>query len=422
MSNPYIALVEAHNALLQKTDAPLFSNLDELGHAPKAELAADAPIAMIFAPHPDDECIIGGLPLRLGREAGFKVINVAVSQGSNLKRQPERWVEVKNACDYLGWGFLPDVFHLVRPTDHGRSALYALDLSTLAAGTEVEPVMESGDFDLSSGHLVFDSPRQQIVGFRFEGVRETTVWFDDALAAVQTALDQSMPKRVNRIESWDRARERFVFLTLSERDRGGVGLFDQSGETARSEVLEPVDDENTERRSTIPVWVPLGSHQVLCYLTVPAAATPGVPQPMVLMVPDVTEQRALLKFDPMVQGLAAAGYAVLQVNFRGSEGFGTAFRKAGERSYGSAIEDDIDAALAKALRGLLTDADKHGACGGFGRLAWRGELARATGGLGQGSQHTFGGRRAHADYENAVPAATGGGSHLLRLPDLPVGH
>ena len=54
-------------------------------------------------------------------------------------------------------------------------------------------------------------------------------------------------------------------------------------------------------------------------------------------------------FDPEVQFLASLGYAVLQVNFRGSEGFGTAFRKAGERSYGSAIEDDIDAALAAAL-------------------------------------------------------------------------
>ena len=109
MSNPYLALVEAHNALLQKADAPLFTNLDTLGHAPKVALAADAPVVMMFAPHPDDECIIGALPLRLGREAGFKVVNVAVSQGSNLKRQPERWIEVKNACDYLGWDLLESI-------------------------------------------------------------------------------------------------------------------------------------------------------------------------------------------------------------------------------------------------------------------------------------------------------------------------
>ncbi len=69
-------------------------------------------------------------------------------------------------------------------------------------------------------------------------------------------------------------------------------------------------------------------------------------------------------FDPEIQFLASLGYAVLQVNFRGSEGFGTAFRKAGERSYGSAIEDDIDAALAKALAEHPIDAGRMCAVGG----------------------------------------------------------
>ena len=64
---------------------------------------ADAPRALIFSPHPDDECIIGGLALRLLREAGMRVINVAVTQGSNKDRQPERWRELKNACEWIGF-------------------------------------------------------------------------------------------------------------------------------------------------------------------------------------------------------------------------------------------------------------------------------------------------------------------------------
>lgn len=68
-------------------------------------------------------------------------------------------------------------------------------------------------------------------------------------------------------------------------------------------------------------------------------------------------------FDPEVQVLASLGYAVLQVNFRGSEGFGTAFRRAGERNYGSAIEDDIDAALTKALAEHPIDAGRMCALG-----------------------------------------------------------
>ena len=46
--------------------------------------------ALIFSPHPDDECIIGGLALRLQREAGMRVVNVAVTQGSNKARQAAR--------------------------------------------------------------------------------------------------------------------------------------------------------------------------------------------------------------------------------------------------------------------------------------------------------------------------------------------
>ncbi|UXY16615.1 PIG-L family deacetylase [Chitiniphilus purpureus] len=103
MSHAYLDLVQAHDALLQKKDAPLYASLDGLALPARPVLPADAPTVLIFAPHPDDECIIGALPLRLAREAGFRVINVAVTQGSNLKRQPERWTELKNACDLLGW-------------------------------------------------------------------------------------------------------------------------------------------------------------------------------------------------------------------------------------------------------------------------------------------------------------------------------
>ena len=71
--------------------------------APGTRPAADAPRALIFSPHPDDECIIGGLALRLQREAGMRVVNVAVTQGSNKARQQARWEELRAACDYLGF-------------------------------------------------------------------------------------------------------------------------------------------------------------------------------------------------------------------------------------------------------------------------------------------------------------------------------
>ncbi len=71
--------------------------------APRPDVAPDAPRALFFAPHPDDETIVGALALRLFREARLKVINVAVTQGSKKERQAERLVELQHACNYLGY-------------------------------------------------------------------------------------------------------------------------------------------------------------------------------------------------------------------------------------------------------------------------------------------------------------------------------
>src|SRR5881296_861505 len=93
-------------------------------HAPLRE---NAPKALIFSPHPDDEVIIGGLPLRLRRELGWNVINVAVTQGSNRARQPERLKELTACCDYIGFGLaqtaengLEDVNVKCRTNDSAR--------------------------------------------------------------------------------------------------------------------------------------------------------------------------------------------------------------------------------------------------------------------------------------------------------------
>lgn len=76
---------------------------------PRPQIAPGAPKALFFSPHPDDECISGGLAVRLLREAKMNVINVAVTQGSKKERQAERYRELQAACDYLGFGLVPTV-------------------------------------------------------------------------------------------------------------------------------------------------------------------------------------------------------------------------------------------------------------------------------------------------------------------------
>lgn len=56
---------------------------------------------MILSPHPDDESIIGSLPLRLAKENNAHLVNVAVTLGSKKERQAERLKELNEACELL---------------------------------------------------------------------------------------------------------------------------------------------------------------------------------------------------------------------------------------------------------------------------------------------------------------------------------
>jgi LmbE family N-acetylglucosaminyl deacetylase len=71
-----------------------------------AAAATDAPRVLLFSPHPDDEVIIGGLALRLQRQLGWRVVNVAVTQGSNALRREERWQELRACCLQIGFDLL----------------------------------------------------------------------------------------------------------------------------------------------------------------------------------------------------------------------------------------------------------------------------------------------------------------------------
>jgi N-acetylglucosamine malate deacetylase 1 len=72
----------------------------------RVKISSAAPAALFFSPHPDDECIVGGLALRLRREAKWNVINVAVTLGSERRRRVPRLRELKNACGCLGFALI----------------------------------------------------------------------------------------------------------------------------------------------------------------------------------------------------------------------------------------------------------------------------------------------------------------------------
>lgn len=103
VENPYRTWVESFVTALHTGGTIGTSGLNAPNHSPGI---AGAPKALVFSPHPDDEVIIGGLPLRLMRERGFAVVNVAVTLGSKTERRAARWQELQAACAYVGFGLV----------------------------------------------------------------------------------------------------------------------------------------------------------------------------------------------------------------------------------------------------------------------------------------------------------------------------
>ena len=101
--NPYHRFVSEHARLIQEARSYPLGRFEP---APKPEVKADAPRALFFAPHPDDECISAGLAVRLLREGRMNVIDVAVTLGGNQARRAGRLEELRQACRYLGFGLV----------------------------------------------------------------------------------------------------------------------------------------------------------------------------------------------------------------------------------------------------------------------------------------------------------------------------
>ncbi|MFO7820745.1 MAG: PIG-L family deacetylase [Lentisphaeria bacterium] len=91
------------NTLVKTFEDAKHLPLGDVTNRPEPETTGDAPCAILMSPHPDDECIIGTLPLRLMHRNKFQVTNIAVTQGSRKDRQGARFKELQQACRYLGF-------------------------------------------------------------------------------------------------------------------------------------------------------------------------------------------------------------------------------------------------------------------------------------------------------------------------------
>jgi dipeptidyl aminopeptidase/acylaminoacyl peptidase len=152
------------------------------------------------------------------------------------------------------------------------------------------------------------------------------------------------------------------YFLYDRQRREGRFLFDHRPELAQYELV-PMEPFSFQARDGLTIHG---------YLTFP----PGVDRknlPMVLNVHGGPWARDVWGFDPEAQWLANRGYLCVQVNFRGSTGYGKAFVNAGDREWGNAMQNDLTDAVEFAIGQGWADRERvaiyGGSYGGYAALA-----------------------------------------------------
>ena len=249
----------------------------------------------------------------------------------------------------------------------GRTALFAMGIAT----SELELVASHPDYDIAG--TITDPGSGRVVGAAYIGDRPEAIFFDAAAAAEHEAIRAQLARRLGRrVEyyagSSDRSGRLRVLEVSSDTQPPVSFVYDASSRelTQLFDAYPDVDRSAETRRVTYQARDGL---EIAAYLTLPPGREPK--RLALLVLPHGgPHARDSIDWNPELQLFASRGFAVLQMNFRGSTGYGRAFEKAGYREWGGKIQDDIADGVKWAIAEGIADPSRVGIYGAsFGGYA-----------------------------------------------------
>jgi dienelactone hydrolase len=243
---------------------------------------------------------------------------------------PWETVELPDETVPLEFDHTGDFLYVASSLGTPTMGLYKLDLETWEMG---DPIIIHDKYDIFSNYEMSRPTRWQslisgnkypgLVGVRFETEKPQTVWLNSDFQTLQDVVDQTLPGTINMIDGSDDGFRRFIIHSFSDREPGVFHLFDLDQRDIS--VIGRVNDliDPAAMSPMRPIEVPTRDGEVISgYLTTPFNRSEGERRPMVVLVHGGPWVRDSFHFDPEVQFLASRGYLVLQVNYRGSAGYG----------------------------------------------------------------------------------------------------
>ncbi|MGH8077450.1 MAG: alpha/beta hydrolase family protein [Lysobacter sp.] len=253
--------------------------------------------------------------------------------------------------------------------DKGPNAIVAFDI---ASETRKELLRDN---DVDPARIIYRNGTNIPVGAFFVDGKPRTAFFDSATpeARLYRSLEAAFPNDSVRITSQTADGGLALVQVSSDRNPGDFYVFNTVTKKAdhllsRRDWFDP-DGMAEMRPVTLAARDGLTLHG---YVTLPKGST-GKNLPTVVMPHGGPfEVQDVWGFDGDAQMLAEAGYAVLQLNFRGSGGYGKSFTDAGAREWGGTMQDDVTDATRWLIQQGIADPGKiciYGASyGGYASL------------------------------------------------------
>jgi len=217
-----------------------------------------------------------------------------------------------------------------------KAAAIELDPET---GKETQLIFEHPEVDLSS--LNFSHKRKVLTVADYTTWRTEHHFFDAQSQQLFADLQQRLPGYEVFIVSENDDENIFVVRTMSDRSLGAFYLYDASsrGLTKLGDRAPWLPEEDLTEMKPIEYQARDGLN-IHGYLTLPKGRD-ARDLPVVINPHGGPWIRDSWMFNPEVQFLANRGYAVLQMNFRGSVGYGRKFWELGFKEWGGKMQDDI---------------------------------------------------------------------------------
>jgi len=250
-----------------------------------------------------------------------------------------------------------------------RFGVYSYDLEARRLG---DLLFADDTYDVTTP--LFSYAKKKLIGFAFEGAKPVITYTDAEWVKLQAGLEQAFPGRMVNITSTSDDERLAVVYVWSDSDPGSYYLLDRDAGQVRFLVarMDWIDPEAMVPME--PVSFPARDGLTLHgYLSRPKGSE-GRKVPLIINPHGGPfGVRDSWGYNSEHQFFANRGYAVLQVNFRGSGGYGRAFESAGYGQWGRDMQNDLSDAVRWAIDQGIADPQRvciYGASyGGYATMA-----------------------------------------------------